>query len=86
MHGRASGLSTGDGLRRADSFPYVLFGKNSSKQMLDAVEKGLSTPGGDLRSTSIGEHGTNFMVNNLIWLIRTKNKTICLRLRLQRHV
>ncbi|XP_053407607.1 dynein axonemal assembly factor 9-like isoform X1 [Mercenaria mercenaria] len=62
VHGRASNTGNGDGPSKADSLPYLLFGKNSTKQMLDGVQKALSMPSGDLKSTLIGTHEANFMV------------------------
>ena len=69
VHGRASNTGHGDGPTHVSTLPYLLFGRNSTRQTLDGVQKALSTPNGDLKSTLIGAHEANFMVCH--WIKKT---------------
>ena len=58
MHGCVSKLSGNSKLQ-----PFVLFGKNSCKKQLDAVNEGQIAESKDIISSGVSRNGGNFMVN-----------------------
>lgn len=65
VHGRAS-RPGGDNDRQGDSVPFVLFGTNSCRKVLEHVQNGHLSKSCDLSSTCFGTHGANSMVCRIV--------------------